>query len=298
MKESKVSVNVVKSHGHWPDFIGIGTIKSGTTWIHQCIAEHPQVFTPHVKEIHYFNARYDMGEDWYKSFFSVGESHVSGEWTPAYVHDPDSLERMRCLPPTTKFIVSVRNPIDRAYSDYIMRLGGIPGSGRLCGEQAAYDFDRVVREVDHRCVRFGFYAKQLRPYLQVFGRTHFHLVNYEDILQDPCSAMRAIYRFLDINSAFVPPSVFHRLNEARRYRYTKLFNALRRVSRAAEHIGFRNAILRLKTNGFQSLVLSKFAQKRPYIPMLPETREYLRKLYYEDSQLLASMFDTELHWDV
>ncbi len=105
-----------------PAYLIIGTMKGGTTILHDFICDHPQVVAAKQKEIHYFSLNYDKGESWYKEHFAdLEEGQITGEASPTYF-DMDAggvIPKMiaRDLP-TAKLILVVRDPVERAISHY------------------------------------------------------------------------------------------------------------------------------------------------------------------------------------
>jgi len=116
-----------------PDFYIIGAAKCGTTSLYQYLIRHPSVNPGIGKEIHYFEELYYRGENWYRAcfpfefqkFFSKlthNEIMMSGDSTPRYIDHPLVPNRINKLTPNAKFIVMLRNPIDRAFSHYNMNI--------------------------------------------------------------------------------------------------------------------------------------------------------------------------------
>ncbi len=100
-----------------PEFLGIGPPRTGTTWLHNVLEGH--VDLPYgVKETLYFTTFYDKGFDWYARHFryATGERKVA-EVCP-YFFDTVTLERIKAIMPNCKFIVTMRDPVDRLYSMY------------------------------------------------------------------------------------------------------------------------------------------------------------------------------------
>ena len=103
------------------DFMCIGAMKAGTTWIHGILAEHPEVGMGSGKEVHFFDDEqaYAKGLDHYRSFFAhCAPGRLLGEVTPRYIHMPVVAGRIHAHNPDAKLIASLRNPIDRAWSQY------------------------------------------------------------------------------------------------------------------------------------------------------------------------------------
>ena len=116
-----------------PNFMIIGFPKCGTTSLYDYLTQHPQITPPLGKEIDFFDRLYERGVNWYRvrfpgkayNFFKHTASNkkiFTGEATPRYVFHPLALQRIKKLIPDSKFIILLRNPIDRAYSHYNMNF--------------------------------------------------------------------------------------------------------------------------------------------------------------------------------
>ncbi len=112
-----------------PDFVIIGAQKSGTTSLYDFVIRHPEIAPALKKEMHYFSINYKFGEQWYRSNFptnlsrryftkKTGQKLLSGEASPSYLFYPTVPSRMKKVLPDVKLIVILRNPVDRAYSQY------------------------------------------------------------------------------------------------------------------------------------------------------------------------------------
>ena len=109
-----------------PDFLGIGVQKGGTTTLQRLLEQHPQVYLPPCKELHYFSLHYGQGEAWYQQQFeAAAPDQRCGEITPYYLFHPQVPARIHALLPEAKLIVLLRDPVERALSQvaHSMRLG-------------------------------------------------------------------------------------------------------------------------------------------------------------------------------
>ena len=109
--------------GALPDFLIIGAQKSGTTSLYDLLTQHPHVERAALKELNYFDRYFEKGIEWYRSQFPLpklkGERKpITGEATPDYLFYPDAARRAAQVVPQARLIVLLRNPVDRAYSDY------------------------------------------------------------------------------------------------------------------------------------------------------------------------------------
>ncbi|MBI1372040.1 MAG: hypothetical protein GC159_04675 [Phycisphaera sp.] len=112
-----------------PDFVIVGAQAAGTTSMYTHLRQHPNVMRSAVREVHFFDARFDRGVNWYRAFFSLrltaalcgalrGGPMLTGESTPAYMFLPQATRRMAQTLPDAKVIAILRDPVDRAFSQY------------------------------------------------------------------------------------------------------------------------------------------------------------------------------------
>ncbi|TAK12079.1 MAG: hypothetical protein EPO32_09875 [Anaerolineae bacterium] len=131
--------------GRMPDFLLIGAIKSATTSLFLTLEQHPRVFRSPVKEANFFNlvgtaappergrgespVRFISSLDDYTAIFApAGESQLVGEGTPTYLQNPYAAQQIANYVPQARLIAILRNPIDRAYSHYLMDAGQLKES--------------------------------------------------------------------------------------------------------------------------------------------------------------------------
>ena len=189
-----------------PDFIIIGAQRAGTTSLYRYLTDHPEIGSAWRKEVHYFDRYFDRGRDWYLAHFPRrGKFAVVGEASPFYLFDPrvpgrvgETLERVR-------FIVMLRNPVDRAYSDYLMKVRR--GREALSFEDAiAREDERLAQGDDpagHVWRRFsytrrGLYADQLERWFELFPRERFEVIRSEDFYEAPGDVLRGVQGFLGV----------------------------------------------------------------------------------------------------
>ena len=109
---------------HFPDFLGIGAQKAGTTWLYENLRRHPQMYLPNTKEIHYFDWYFYKSIHWYcKHFMAVEKNKLKGEITPCYsTLSENKIKLIHKINPQLKIILILRNPIERAWSQAVMNL--------------------------------------------------------------------------------------------------------------------------------------------------------------------------------
>ena len=195
--------------GRSPDFIGLGAQRTGTSWIYACLYEHPQICIP-IKEIHFFSRErhWSKGYEWYESRFAACPPEaLAGEFSTSYLPDPDAAVRMHQRYPGVKLIVSLRNPVDRAYSNYLNLIKAGQVNPAMSFKDALDEHPEFVEQ--------GYYATWLSRYLQFFSREQILVLIYEDISVSPLSFIAAIYQFIGVEPSFVPSMAHTRVNVGR-----------------------------------------------------------------------------------
>ncbi len=190
-----------------PRFLGVGAQKSGTTWLHNMLEQHPGVFVPRRKEIMFFDveSNWEKGSEWYiEQFSDAVEGQLCGEVTPGYLwvcpkhadcdqemeFRKDAPARVRdTLGKDVKFLVLLRNPIDRAISAYMHHV-----------KKKRLSFDMPAREALHRSgiLHMGLYSLHLKRWFEVFERSNFHIWSFESMLENKQAYLRSVARFLGI----------------------------------------------------------------------------------------------------
>lgn len=101
------------------NFLIVGAMRCGTTFLAHCLGAHPDIYIPRAKEIHYFDVHFEKGPEWYKRKFSgAKKEHAVGEATQSYMYLDYVPPRIASLLPDARLIAILRNPVDRAYSHY------------------------------------------------------------------------------------------------------------------------------------------------------------------------------------
>jgi hypothetical protein len=202
-----------------PNFIVIGAAKAGTTALYWYLAEHPAVFMSPVKETNFFAYNLDdagrlvYGDpdvhrfpvktlEHYERLFAEAEAVTAiGEASPLYLESPQAAARIRALLPDTRIICSLRHPVDRAYSDYLMYLRR---RGRRFDPDRELTPSAVWARPDSRWMQVSRYHGQLVRYFEAFPRDRLHVLLFDDIRQSALDATQTVYRFLGIDPTFVP----------------------------------------------------------------------------------------------
>lgn len=291
------------------DFVGIGAPRSGTTWIAKCLMEHPEISFPYAKELNYFSktranktkSEYEIsGINGYLSLFkSVPSNKVKGEYSTYYLADPNAAKLIKKHFPNIKIIVSLREPVERAYSDY----GNIKLSDLEEKDSFEKAFNRKGMGLDSYKDR-GMYFEQLKEYYKLFPKKNIHVIIYDDIKKNPGKVMHDLYKFLGVNSNFNPPSLNKKENPQEETKFKPLryvINTLRRITNALEKLGLGKAISFTKrvtkiNKLFNNLnkMNKKEVKEESKEKLSPELKKKLKKVYAKDIKQLEKLINRNL----
>jgi hypothetical protein len=204
-----------------PDFFVIGAPKAGTTALHAALARHPELFLSPVKEPKFFlgdehppNRIAGPGDahsarEWvwrradYEALFAGAPAGaLRGESTPFYLYDRAAHDRIHRLVPHAKLIAVVRDPVDRAYSNW-MHLwsdGLEPLADYTAACEAEYDRIAAGWGLFWHYRRLGLYGEQLEHLYSLFPREQVQVLRYRELVDQPDETLNRICAFLGIDS--------------------------------------------------------------------------------------------------
>lgn len=262
-----------------PDFLIIGAKRSGTSTLFSLLADHPEVYRGD-KEIHYFDFNRDRGIDWYRGLFrDAAPGQIAGEATQTYLFDPEIPPRIAAELPHVKLVAILRDPVQRAYSEY--RYGVARGLEDLSLQEAlAAEAERAGRSyrdyLAKSYVQRGMYSQQLERVLEFFPRSQLHVVLFEDLIASPDAVYADLCRYLSIDDGFVPRDVARRVNPTLRFRSL----AVRRLT---------------KGRGLLGRVAGKLNQRPDdSAPMPSDVREDLARRFESSNRSTAQLLGRDL----
>lgn len=179
-----------------PDFLGIGAMKSGTTWLYENLRRHPDAYLPDRKELYYFShAFYDGRLRRYFRLFEPGRDKIKGEITPGYATLSENRIRfIHQIMPNVKLLFIARDPVYRSWSEAYMNLVVKPG--RKLSDIDDDEFIRYVTTGD--CPRRSDYIRILDTWRSVFPSSQLFLGTLDEIRQSPADLLSRIFRFLGL----------------------------------------------------------------------------------------------------
>lgn len=275
-----------------PNFLIIGSPKSGTTALAQFLGDHPDIFISEPKEPHFFDAHYVEGMDTYVREHFKGRRHeaLAGEATPSYLLIPFAAQRIRLHLPSARLIAILRHPVDRAYSSWWMfhARGMEPltfeeaireNERRLANGSFSWDGDAEALWRSHvnalrngsrirlrTYLDTGYYAIHLKRYYDLFPAEQVKVVFSEDLQLHPGRVVRELFSFLGADDG-VQVAESEIVNAA-------LGPGSRRILEAARLLGIMRlrSLLPTSTRGWIKDNLSRLGKRAP---IDPSTRAYL-----------------------
>lgn len=180
-----------------PNFLVIGVAKGGTTSLHHYLRQHPDIYVYPDKAANFFwTEAAEHGRKTvktlteYERLFADGAGRKAiGEIANQYMNSSDAAERIRRDLPAVRLLVSLRNPVDRAWSDYLGRVRILRESG---------SFEDAVRP-GRPCLEWGFYYPRLKRFYDRFPREQIHVMLYDELNADRQRALREVLAFLGVD---------------------------------------------------------------------------------------------------
>jgi len=293
-----------------PDFLIVGAAKSGTTSLFHYLNQHPEVYIPEVKECRFFSQLpknfNGLGAEFfpnsgitdeqeYFSLFKGYEDKICGDISNDYLYYyEESIKNIKkYLGDEVKIIIILRNPIDRAYSNYMHHIRDgwedVDFSTALDNEE-----NRIKNNWgwSYHYVKTGMYFKQVKAYLENFKNVQIYL--YED-LKNVDDVLKNMYAFLEVE----PIIKLEKVKEYNVSGYPKnkfIHNFLNNDNFIKS---FFKPIVKslLPKETIQNLISNIKNKNLEKKPMKKETREKLKGIFKEDINSLSKLINRDLsHW--
>ena len=285
-----------------PNFMCIGASKSGTTSLYDILKQHSNIFLPTFKEPHFFDISpvYEHGISWYdKTYFSgVKKEKCIGDFTPTYLFDKYAPERIfSSLGKNVKFIIILRNPVDRAYSHYLH-------SKRDLHEHLSFE-DALKKKVDEKnnyltylrtsYVEQGRYADMLQRYFALFSKNNFLILHFEeDFVAAREQTMTKVFKFLNLKEEDINFNI--RSNKASKTKFIWLKSLMQKTGWWRQIIKYIFPSLKIRQiikNRIQRLNITPFTP-----PKLSdeERKNKINHYFCKDIKTVEGLLGREMNW--
>jgi hypothetical protein len=226
-------------------------------------------------------------DDYLQLYRDVNHEKAIGEASTSYMYSATAAREIYNYNPQAKVIMSLRNPMQRAYSHYLMnyKSGYVTGSFH---EELLKDIEREPKGwgISRLYLEHGFYAQQLKRYFDIFPKEQLLVVLFDDIKKDPAAVMQRVYRFLGVDPAFHPATnVIHNKTVIPRGPVARFILSQQKYISAFGQIIPKKIRQSVYDNLFTSTGLP---------PFLPATRELLIQYYKQDIQETERMTGRDL----
>lgn len=300
----------------------VGAVKAGTTSLHAYLSQHPKVYLTPIKETNFFSRKdmqfgrfrkdyqfdteldYDKylartplpqkhiahvpDEATYTQLYREAEAHqTTGEVCNSYLICPSSAETIHAHNPKTKIIAVLRNPMERAFSQYLMNLkeGKTTEPDFLSELRADAGQEHRGWGVSHQYHELGHYYRQIRQYYEVFPAQQIKVLFFEDLKNNPKEFLNELFDFLELERIEVDTE--KRLNEAGKPRLGKLNYLL-------TQLGIIAFFKKLFPKSIRQQ-LAKLMYTRKGLPTLQDSeRAHLFKYYQQDIKGLERLLEKPL----
>ena len=256
-------------------FFMIGSQRCGTTWTDAALRAHPHVYLPEKKQSYFFDRYYNKGLNWYlEKFQGVLPQHVAvGEVATGYclLH---AIPRMAKHFPNVKLMMVMRNPVERAYSNFQSRQT----------EEGWNSFEDALTSGSELLER-GHYIDQIECILKHYDQKNTLFLLYDDLSGSDGEYIKSVYDFIGVDSDIKSKMIGQRKNSA-------MFPSLRRL---LHQLGLKPLISCLSKSWVgDSIRRSRKKKGNAYRPMKQETKETLIAHFLPYNDRLAEFLGRDL----
>jgi Sulfotransferase domain len=289
-----VAADRAKATGRWPNLFIVGAARAGTTSLYHYLGQHPEIYMSPLKEPDFFSPGANprrwvekaYTEDAYLALFrGAGPEKLLGEASTSYLWFPTAAEAIHARVPLAKILIVLREPIERAYSHYLMDVSdGVEDRG----------FYEVIRDSARDGVPsyadFGLYCEQVKRYLDLFAGQVL-VVFFDQLFADVRPWLRRMFEFLAVDPGFSDNVRldWHHLYARPRNRVGR---ALVDSAGSVRRMLGRPVLPRVLQKPARRLVLTTGAKP----PLDPDAHAYLAALYQGQRECLRSLLGIEPPW--
>lgn len=264
------------------DFIGVGPQKTGSSWLHETLKDHPNICLPIVtKELQFFDRYYSENlKGYFKYFKHCQPRQICGEITPGYFDEALVPARIAKHFPSAKIIVSLRHPVKRTESLFLHHLR----KGRI-----STDFQSSIKSMP-RIINSGKYQEHLLRWLSFFPKEQIKVILMEDIAAKPELVLQDILNFFAVDSDYTSAYTYQKVNKAGMTKYPFL---ARKAANAVEFLK-KYQLHQIVTIG-KAIGLHRIYDSNKEIPSVShENKLELLKLYEPDIVYVENFLNRKL----
>lgn len=308
-----------------PDFFIVGAAKAGTTSLYNYLKLHPDVYFSPIKEPHFFstdinleemrgdfkkNVQIDISDyiknslgsprngafvrntEHYQQLFSLVKNEKRiGESSVSYLYSKVAAQQIKDFNPDARVIIILREPVERAFSHYLMDLRiGYENAGFVEAVNADFNKENRGWGQSHLYVELGLYFEQVKRYLDIFPPSKVKIILHEDFKHNASKLLSDVYSYLEIpdKTSEIDFSVRHNKAELPKSRMLQRIEKTKLVQKIlADYIP--GPIRRKLKSGFYS------TDKLP--KLTAEDKKALMHYFRDDVTKLSKLINRDLsHW--
>lgn len=264
-------------------FFCVGAQKAGTSTLHDIIQQNPSINLPKRKETHFFrdDDKYAQGLDYYfKLFEKKKKCDNYGEIDPEYLYFEKCAQRILDTFQQVKIVLLLRDPIDRAYSHYLMTKSR--GHETLSFEEAiSSEGERLKTHFDHinySYIARGKYNTQIERYEQLFGKQQVAVFLFDDFVATPEKVVTEIAKFVGLPSFDYDFSL--KSNVAAEPKSERIRDFVYKPNRFKKWVGKLIPSKQMK-NDIMAAIVARNKKKLNKIPLSTEVKRKIYKEHFE-----------------
>ena len=280
----------------WPNFFIVGAAKAGTTSLYEILKDFPEIYMCPYKEPNYFNKKsmeddhplpkFRTEEKYLKLFENVTNQKIIGE-ASHYLKDSDAPNLIHQVSPKAKILISLRDPVERAYSQYLMLFSRGLSSASFRQE---IEYELQNGSNPHQWgikMDVGLYSKHIKKYLKVFGHEQVKIIIFEEFIKNTKETLEEILKFLELDTTLSNFSAKkHNPYKTSRGPIAQQIRNSKKIKQIARAL-MPESILKLANY----ILLDKSKPE-----MSEKDREALIKFYKDDVEQLKLLLGRKLPW--
>ena len=285
-----------------PDFLIVGAAKSGTTSLSNYLDQHPKIKIV-SNRLEYFGEytntmMKDLSQEEYLDLFSsIPEDIATGEKSASYLYSDKAPQQIKNLNPRMQILIILRNPVDRAYSDYWHRRRN---------QMESLSFEDALRVEQQRIKKkapfelyyanYGLYAEKVENYFSMFGREQCRVFLFKELIENPQEVCKTCFEFLGVGTTEVQID-FEIYNKGTTPKKNVVAKMLFRLSRERSFVKLVRNFIPKRIKRIVTRWMNTNPESDGYPKMNSETRNYLRNFFKNDIIKLEKLLGKDLgHW--